>query len=69
MSIDNKNNPFNEDSLFEQMTNISKAHGYDILADQVEELKEKNERLKERVQYFENLIKEYITKMKELLTK
>lgn len=28
------------DNLFEQMANISKAHGYDILSNQVKELKE-----------------------------
>ncbi len=28
------------DNLFEQFANISKAHAYDILADQVKELKE-----------------------------
>lgn len=28
------------DNLFEQFANISKAHGYDILADQVKELKQ-----------------------------
>jgi len=33
------------DSLFEQMANISKAHGYDILAKQVGELKEVIRRL------------------------
>lgn len=34
-------------NLFEEAANISKAHGYDILAKQVVELKEENERLKE----------------------
>lgn len=34
------------DGLFEQMTNISKAQAYDILREQVKELKEENERLK-----------------------
>lgn len=28
------------DNLFEQMVNINKAHGYDILAKQVDELKQ-----------------------------
>lgn len=28
------------DNLFNQMANISKAHGYNILADQVKDLKE-----------------------------
>lgn len=36
-----------QDTFFEQMTNISKAHAYDIVSDQVKELQEKNERLKE----------------------
>ena len=34
------------DNLFEQLTNISKAHGYDILSQQVKELKEENEIMK-----------------------
>lgn len=33
-------NPLDQNSLFEQMTNITKAHGYDILSEQVKELKE-----------------------------
>lgn len=35
------------DGLFEQMANISKAHGYDILAEQVGELKKENATLRE----------------------
>ncbi len=35
------------ESLFEHAVNISKAHGYDILADQVRELKEENKRMAE----------------------
>jgi phosphoribosylaminoimidazole-succinocarboxamide synthase len=34
------------DQLFEQLGQISKAHAYDILVEQVKELKEENERLK-----------------------
>ena len=37
-------------NLFEQAANISKAHAYDILVEQVGELKEENERLKEALQ-------------------
>lgn len=33
------------DNLFEQAANISKAHGYDILAKQVGELQAENKRL------------------------
>lgn len=33
--------------LFEQMSNISKVHGYDILAEQVGELKKENAKLRE----------------------
>jgi uncharacterized membrane protein YgaE (UPF0421/DUF939 family) len=36
------------DQLFEGIINISKAHAYDILVEQVKELKEENERLKLR---------------------
>lgn len=31
------------DNLFEQITNITKAHAYDIVSNQVSELKEQNE--------------------------
>lgn len=34
------------DNLFEQMANISKAHAYDIVSKQAQELKEENDRLK-----------------------
>lgn len=34
-----------KDDLFEQITNITKAHGYDILSEQVKELKEANKDL------------------------
>lgn len=54
-----------EDSLFEQMSNISEAHAYDIVAPS---LQEENEKLKERVKYLEDLIMEYTTKMKNNLT-
>lgn len=36
--------------LFEQATNISKAHAYDILRKQVAELKTENEGLKKRLE-------------------
>ena len=38
--------PVIQDLLFEQMATISKAHAYDILSDQVKELKSENEGLK-----------------------
>lgn len=34
-----------QQNIFEQATTISKAHGYDILVEQVKELKEVNEEL------------------------
>lgn len=37
----------NTDSLFNQMANISKAHAYDIVSKQIDELMEENKRLKE----------------------
>lgn len=36
----------NTDNLFEQMANISKAHAFDIVSKQAQELKEENDRLK-----------------------
>jgi predicted secreted protein len=41
--------PFAE-NLLQQITNISKAHGYDILSEQVGELKAENEALKKSVE-------------------
>lgn len=35
------------DELLNQITNITKAHGYDILAQQVKELEAENKRLRE----------------------
>ena len=39
-----------EENLFEQITNISKSHGYDILVEQVGELKKENAKLREALQ-------------------
>lgn len=39
-------NPLEQNYLFEQMTNITKAHGCEILSEQVKELKEENEKVK-----------------------
>ena len=36
----------NTDNLFEQMANISKAYAYDILVEQVKELKERYDNLR-----------------------
>ncbi len=45
--MSHNNNPVtNPDSLFEQLSNISKAHAYDILAEQVKELRVHNNRMK-----------------------
>jgi len=38
-----------QDELFEQMANISKAHAYDIVSKQRDELVKKNETLKEEL--------------------
>ena len=51
------------DNLLEQITNISKAHAYDIVVDQVNDLTIENKKLKERVKYLEDLISEYSNKM------
>ena len=51
------------EDLFEQMANISKAHAYDIVVDQVNSLTIENKRLKDRVKYLEDLITEYANKM------
>ena len=40
------------DNLFEQLSNINKAGAYDILAEQVKELKAEKESLKEVVKQF-----------------
>lgn len=44
------------DDLFNQMANISKAHGYDILADHVKELKQANKELVQGLEAMENKI-------------
>ena len=51
------------DNLLEQITNITKAHAYDIISQQAQELQQENKKLKYRVKYLENLIKEYTDKM------
>ena len=51
------------EDLFEQITAISKAHAYDIVVDQVNDLTIENKKLKERVKYLEDLISEYSNKM------
>ena len=40
--------------LFEQMTNISKAAGFDVLAEQVAELKKENAKLREALTHYLN---------------
>lgn len=60
--MDNWKKEFDK-SLFNELVNITKADGYDILSEQVKELKEENKALKERVKYLEALIKEYTDKM------
>jgi hypothetical protein len=64
----NKNNIFNPDTLFEQMTAISKAGAYDAIAPDYAKVKEENIQLKARVKYLEELINEYTFKMKANLS-
>ena len=42
-----KESAFNEDAIFNQLINISKAGAYDILVEQVGELKKENAKLRE----------------------
>lgn len=58
------------DTLFDQLTTMNKAYGYDVLAKDNKALKEENKKLTDllhcyadRVKYLEDLIKEYTTKM------
>lgn len=51
------------DKLFEEMSRITKAHAYDIVAKQRDELVEENKLLLRRIKYLEDLIKEYTEKM------
>ena len=43
------------DNLFEQAAQITKAHGYDILANQVKELKEENKELAATLKMIQNM--------------
>lgn len=52
------------ENLFEQITQITKAHAYDIVSEQNKELQQENIALKYRVKYLEDLIREYTFKMK-----
>ena len=58
-----QNNIFNSDTLFEQMTAISKAGAYDAIAPDYAKVKEENIQLKARVKYLEDLIIDYTDKM------
>lgn len=64
----NKDNIFNQDTLFEQMTAISKAAAYDAIFPEYVRLGEENIQLKARVKYLEELINEYTIKMKANLS-
>jgi hypothetical protein len=64
----NKDNIFNPDTLFEQITAISKAGAYDAIAPEYAKVKEENIQLKARVKYLEELINEYTLKMKANLS-
>lgn len=49
--------------LFDQLTTMTKAYGYDVLAKDNEVLKEENKKLREEVKRLKDLIQEYTTKM------
>lgn len=55
------------DIFFEQAVNISKAHAYDIVVEQVKQLEIKNKLLQDRVKFLEDLIIEYTEKIKSNL--
>ena len=52
------------ENLFEQMTNITKAHGYDILSKQVGELKSEKDALEAQVKE----LKEALITIKSVLS-
>ncbi len=54
------------DNLFEQFANISKAHAYDIVSKQRDELLIENENLRKRIKELEDLILEYCDKIKNV---
>lgn len=56
-----------ETTMLEHISTITKAHAYDIVVEQVKELKAENDLLKARVNYLEGLIKEYTGKMLDQL--
>lgn len=64
--LKDKNPAFSETSLFDQMTNISKANAYDILVDQVKELQETGRKLLERANKAEELNRELIEALQKL---
>ena len=47
------------ENLFEQMTNITKAHGYDILSKQVGELKSERDALEAKVKELKNALSNF----------
>ena len=53
------------DGLFEQMANISKAHAYDIVSKQVQELKAENEALRQSNSELKIVISELISHFDE----
>jgi len=57
-----------ENNFYDQIVNISKASAYDIISQQVIELKDENIKLRNRVRYLEELINEYTLKMKANLS-
>lgn len=58
----------NQDNLFDQLVNISKASAFDAIKDDYSKVKAENEKLRNRVKYLEDLIEEYVIKMKANLS-
>lgn len=57
-----------QDTLFDQLTTMTKAYSYDIISQKCQELENENRLLRERVKALENLIDEYSKKMTEKVT-
>lgn len=58
-----------QDTLFDQLTTMTKAHAYDNLSQDYEKIKNENKRLRDRVKFLEDLINEYTEKILSSLNK
>lgn len=52
-----------DNTLFDQLTTMTKAHAYDIISEKCQELEAENKILREQVKTLKDLIKEYTEKM------